>query len=163
MKQTMFATARTLVLAGAAVAVAAPVLGAEKGTWRGLAGMYDTAAESGEVVGDEGHAIMWGTMDGVVFNDNGGAFLDKARYQVVWHADTAEVGICYKTFTASDGSRAIARCQDTEANHPVYKGTWEFIKGTGRFEGITGKGTYELTYIGEKTSWDVLEGNYEIP
>lgn len=163
MKRMIIASARTWALAIATIAISTPALSGEKGTWRGLAALYDTATESADVVGDEGHAVMWGTMDGVVFNDDGKAFLDKARYQVVWHADTAEVGVCYKTFTATDGSHAIARCVDTEANHPVYKGTWEFIKGTGRFEGITGSGTYTLTYVADRTSWDLLEGEYELP
>ena len=136
----------------------------EAGKWRGLAVFVTTDSKTAEIADQEGHAIFLGHDDGVVFNDNGGAFLDKARYEVVFVADTAGmVDGGYKTFTAADGSQVFARFQSTEAAPPVFKGTWEFIGGTGAYQGITGSGEYVYTSVADGVGWDTLEGEYKVP
>ena len=69
----------------------------------------------------------------------------------------------YKTFTAADGSQVFARFQGTDAAPPVFKGTWEFIGGTGANQGITGSGEYVYTSVADGVGWDILEGVYKIP
>ena len=69
----------------------------------------------------------------------------------------------YKTFTISDGSKVFARYQLKERNPPVFKGEWKFLSGTGRYQGITGSGTYEVHSVGDTVLWDILEGEYKLP
>ena len=141
-----------------------PLQAEESGKWRGLAVLVTTDAKTAEIADQEGHSIFLGHDDGVVFNDNGGSFLDKARYEVVFIADTAGmVDGGYKTFTASDGSQVFARFKGTETAPPVFKGTWEFLGGSGAYKGITGSGGYVYTSVADGVGWDVLEGEYKIP
>ena len=137
----------------------------EKKTWIAHAALVITKSETLKVDDSENHFVYFSEYDGVVFNDKDeGSFLDKARYQVVYLGDTAGmVDGGYKTFTMADGSQVFAKYQGTEAAPPVFKGKWEFIGGTGKYKGITGKGVFTLTMTSETTSFDVLEGEYKLP
>ena len=42
-------------------------------------------------------------------------------------------------------------------------GSWEFINGTGKYEGITGRGDFTSTNVSPTVYWDLLEGEYKIP
>jgi hypothetical protein len=141
-----------------------PLQAEESGRWRGLAVLVTTDSKTAEIADQEGHSIFLGHDDGVVFNDDGGSFLDKARYEVVFVADTAGmVDGGYKTFTAADGSQVFARFRSTNAAPPEFEGTWEFIGGTGAYQGITGSGEYVYTSVADGVGWDILEGEYKIP
>ncbi len=137
----------------------------EKITWTAHASLVVTKNETLKVDDNENHFVYFSIYDGVVFNDKGdSSFLDKARYQVVYLGDTAGmVNGGYKTFTMADGSQVFAKYQGTEAAPSVFKGTWEFIGGTGKYKGISGKGVFTLTMISETTSIDILEGEYKLP
>ena len=133
--------------------------------WKAHGALVVTKSETPKVDDTEDHFIYFAEYDGVVFNDKGeGSFLDKARYQVVHLGDTAGmVNGGYKTFTTTDGSKVFAKYQGTETAPPNFKGTWEFIGGTGQYKGISGKGTWNLTMNSETTAFDILEGEYNLP
>jgi hypothetical protein len=136
----------------------------EKGKWRGLGVLVETASKAVEIADQEGHSVFMLEYDGVIFNDNAESFLDKARYQVAHLGDTGGmVGGGYKTFTMGDGSQVFAKYEGTEAAPPVFKGKWQFIGGTGKYNGITGEGVYTFTAVSDTAAWDVLEGDYVIP
>jgi hypothetical protein len=157
------------ILTGAAVALCFALLAAtnsqagEKGKWRGLAVLVTTKSEVTPVADQKDHSMMLFIQDGAVFNSSGSGFLDRARYQVTWAADTAKTNGGYKTFTAADGSLVFAYTTVTEAAPPDYRGTWEFTGGTGKYKGIRGKGVFHVHSLSDVASWDVLEGDYEIP
>jgi hypothetical protein len=69
----------------------------------------------------------------------------------------------YKTFTVDDGSQVFARYKLTNPAPPVLKGEWEFIGGTGKYKGITGRGNYTVQIVSDTVLWDVLEGDYKLP
>ena len=137
----------------------------EKNTWIAHSALVVTKSETLKVNDNENHFVFFTEYDGVVFNDNGeGSFLDKARYQVVYLGDTAGmVDGGYKIFTMPDGSQVFAKYQGTAAAPPVFNGKWEFIGGTRKYKGITGKGVFTLTTTSEKTSFDILKGEYKLP
>lgn len=136
----------------------------ESGNWRGLGVLVDTTVATATLADKQDHLLLLGESDGVVFNDNGDAFLHNARYQVGWMYDTeGMVSGGYKTFTIDEQSKVFGKYEVTEATGAVYKGTWEFTGGTGRFAGITGQGKFTFTTVAEGVGWDLLEGSYEIP
>ena len=104
--------------------------------------------------------INW---DGAIHNADGKPFLDKARYQVVTLSDSAVGRRGYKTFTEADGTKAFATFNVTEFKPPVINGTVEFTGGTGKYAGITGKGTFHLVFVGDKVATDELIADYTIP
>lgn len=157
---------RTIILFGLAIALslsAKSVVAGEQGDWVGRAALATTSYTETSISDADGHVVYHGTMEGVVFNDDGDGFLDNAHYEVVFFGDTSTIDMGYKTFTMIDGSRVIARFEGTEAVPPVFKGTWTFIHGSGQYEGITGSGRYTVTTVSDIALWDILEGSYELP
>ena len=124
-----------------------------------------TSEKGSEVADKEKHKVWLTEYDGLVFTEVGGDFLANARYQVTdltdAGGDMASGG--YKTFTMTDGSKVFAQYKMKEYNPPLVRGEWKFINGTGRYQGITGNGTYEVHEVSDTVLWDVLEGEYKVP
>lgn len=135
----------------------------EAGQWHGKGVLVIIARNATEVEGLANHRVSTTEYDGAVFNGDGKPFLDKARYHVVALLDSGVTSGGYKTFTASDGSRVIAKFTSTEVKLPEINGTFEFTNGTGKYEGITGKGTFHFVFVSDKAAWDELSGEYHIP
>jgi prepilin-type processing-associated H-X9-DG protein len=81
-------------------------------------------------------------------------------------------GMGYSNYSFADGSAFMEKNQSTItfAKLSSMKGTGEFIKGTGRFEGIKGKlsfaGKYVTPYTKDKTKGDAyfeVTGTYTLP
>jgi hypothetical protein len=146
--------------------VSIPAWGAESGKWRGRAVLVLTSEKNVEVNDKADHSLWLGVFDGVVFTEVGGDFLANARYQVADFADEGGdmgQGGGYKTFTMPDDSKIFARYELKEHVDKIYKGEWKFLNGTGRYQGITGNGTYEVHVVADGVLWDLLEGEYKLP
>jgi hypothetical protein len=153
---------RTFVVVVALVS-STPSWAEEGGQWRGKAVLVNTQITTSQVADQEDHMLMLGDDRGLVFNEDGKAFLDKAEYRVQWMVDTSgTVGGGYKTFTAPDG-QIFAKFTITESTDAGGAGTWEFTGGTGRYQGVSGSGTFNVTNVSETVYWDMLEGEYKIP
>ncbi len=148
-----------LLTAGGGLSAAAE----ESGQWHGKGILVIIASSAMEVEGLANHRVSITEFDGAVFNGDGKPFLDKARYHVVSLSDPGVTRGGYKTFTESDGSKVIAKYTVTEVKLPEVKGTFEFTNGTGKYQGITGSGTFRFVYVSEKAAWDELSGEYRIP
>jgi hypothetical protein len=151
--------ALALMLAGSSL----PAVAEEAGQWHGKGVLVIIDKTSVKVEDRPNHTVAITEYDGVIYNEDGKPFLDKARYQVVTLNDTAVSRGGYKTFTAADGSKAFAKYSLTESNPPEYRGTFEFTGGTGKYEGITGNGTFHITYVTDRVGYDELSGEYRIP
>jgi hypothetical protein len=77
--------------------------------------------------------------------------------------DTGVIRGGYKTFTEADGSKVFAKYTVTEFKPPVVNGAFEFTGGTGKYQGITGNGTFHYVRVSDKAAWDELVGEYKIP
>ena len=139
----------------------------EQGKWHATAAAVATSTKSITIPDKKDHFVYLGEFDGVVFTDGGG-FLNNARYQIADVQDSAaaivpggETG--YKIFTATDGGQVFGKYQATEAAPPIYKGTWQFTGGTGKYQGIKGHGTWTYHSMTDTTGYDFLEGEYELP
>ena len=126
-------------------------------------------------VGDaEGHILFTFSRKGLAFFENG----EVATF-TNWGTQDATKGKgtfdYYVMLTFDDNSTTVAKGQGTMEPGPkglsLYKGTAEFIKGTGRFEGIKGNLSYtgrQLTpYSKEKGLWSDAyydaTGTYTLP
>ncbi len=135
----------------------------ETGKWLGKAVLTSVYFKSLAVADKDGHKIMMGEDAGLVFNENGEAFLDKAEYRVQWIVDTGGmVKGGYKTFTDTSG-KVFAKFTIGEFTDTGPIGTWEFVGGTGKYEGITGLGDFKVTNVSDAVYWDLLEGEYKLP
>jgi hypothetical protein len=136
----------------------------ESGHWKGRAALVVTNAPTVKVGDSSSHQVSLSEMDGVIFNEGGQSFLANARYQVVDLQDSGGmVSGGYKTFTAEGGSKVFAKYNVLGGSSPTFNGEWTFVGGTDKYKGVTGKGTFTITWVSDTTAWDVLEGDYKIP
>jgi hypothetical protein len=150
-------------LAAMLVAAAGTAAAEQSGTWNARAVLVVLETKSMAVGDQPDHTVSITRFDGAAFNADGKPFLDKARYEVVDHSDTAGRNGGYKTFTEADGSKVFAKYTLTGGTMPDLRGTWEFIGGTGRYQGISGRGEYHVVFVSETALWDELTGEYKVP
>ena len=144
-------------------ALCSPLSAAETNKWFGKGVLVEVGG--GKTVATEDqldHKLMILDCDGAVVNADGKPFLDKARYQIVGIVDTAVGGHGYKTFTEADGAQVFAKYTVTELKLPDIKGTFEFTRGTGKYEGIKGGGNFHVMVLSDKTQYDELHGEYTL-
>ena len=140
-----------------------PAAAQETGHLHGLATLVFTEQMMVKLDDQPNHVVLMIKEDGAVYNADGKPFLDKAHYQVVALSDSAVGRHGYKTFTEADGTKVFGTFTVTEFKPPVINGTVEFTGGTGKYAGITGKGTFHLVSVGDKAATDELNVDYTIP
>lgn len=148
-----------LLTAGGGLSAAAE----ESGQWHGKGVLVVVDKKVMKVEDRANHTVGITEYDGAVHNGDGKPFLDKARYQVVGMFDAGVSMGGYKTFTEADGSKVFAKYSVTEAKSPEFNGTFEFTSGTGKYEGITGSGSFHFVLVSDRAAWDELSGEYRIP
>lgn len=151
-----------VVLALAAVS-GLPAVAQETGQWRGRGVLVVVDKLSMKVEDRANHTVAATEFDGAVFTDEGKPFLDKARHQVFAVNDAGILRAGYNTFTDSDGAKVFAKYTVTESKPPEHHGTVEFTGGTGKYEGITGGGTFRVVYISDRVGWSEFSAEYTIP
>jgi len=117
----------------------------------------------------ESHTISLIEGKGIVFNEKWGAHLIYLTYTVDLIKGEATVR-GYTQYTFPDGSTYTSKWEGKNmgagrgtAGSASSEGSWTFIKGTGRFEGIQGEGTYK-SYILVPGQWySDIEGQYTLP
>lgn len=158
------------VVGGTVLALAAGGGGAmaqDSGVWNSKAVLVAIGTKSVTLEDQKDHTISITEYDGVAFNADGKPFLDKARYQVTNVTDTGGLANGgYKIFTDPDGSKVFAKYVLTEAKmdakQPELNGRWEFTGGTGKYKGISGRGTYHVVVVSDTALWDELTGEYKL-
>jgi hypothetical protein len=107
----------------------------EIGHWHGLGVLVAVDKKAIKLEDRANHIVSITEFDGAVYNGDGKAFLDKARYQVVGLVDIGVGATGYKTFSDADGSKVFGKYTVTESKPPV----------------------------SDKAASDELEGEYKIP
>lgn len=69
----------------------------------------------------------------------------------------------YGTTIYKDGDKTFRTHKGQPEGKGHWKGTWEFVKGTGKYEGIKGGGTWDSYSLGHGQSYLEVEGESEIP
>jgi hypothetical protein len=148
------------------VAVVGDALAGEKVKARGVA--YMTNWQSAKVPDQEGHVMGFWEGKGVHTVLAGPRFVDGAAYNEVGVVDlntkTGErKGMHgYNEVICQDGDRIYNRWEFTHVSEGMLHGTWEYYLGTGKYEGIKGKGTYASHVMGDRWYAD-WEGEVELP
>ena len=134
---------------------------------------YITKVEAIPVPDVEGHVLILGERRGVAVFEDGST----AAYHTRFKCDFVKFhGPCegYTDLTYPDGSKSIVKYELTVEipagkKLPALKGKGDFIKGTGRFEGIKGTVSFNGYYVtpyGEETKGDMvvyITSNYTLP
>jgi hypothetical protein len=72
----------------------------------------------------------------------------------------------YSASVMDNGDTTIARFQGTSQQKKdgtsTDKGTWKYVRGTGKFAGISGGGTFKGTGAADGSSWADITGHYSL-
>jgi hypothetical protein len=121
-------------------------------------------------VGDaDGHVVVVLEDKGVSTNLEGKWFADGWSYRDTGLSDiNLKTGLGsghgYGDYTDRDGNKWYFTWEGkgVKGEKFVWGGTWKVVKGTGKFEGIQGKGTWKQYLVGDQAYHD-WEGEMELP
>ncbi len=120
-----------------------------------------TKADTNKIDDQEGHIIGIFERKGLMVHENGEIAneLNRGVFDSI-KGVTKLQGYCLQTF--KDGSTMMMRHQGINDKGKIVEASFEFIKGTGRFEGITGQGTYTGQNY-ESFNYLQFTGTYTLP
>jgi hypothetical protein len=98
----------------------------------------------------------------IVLGDGGFAQLTSSMV----HTDSPEGKAFYQGFAMydfQDGSSILAKLDVSGDHHGKQVGTITFVAGTGRFKGITGRGTVSSWLPGEWDMYAEVEASFSVP
>jgi len=126
---------------------------------------YMVKWEQLEVGDEEGHVIAITESQQFYFNETTG---DKHPSTSIGTMDmnikTGQgSGKGYGTSIDKDGDKSFRTWEGKTVGKGHWKGTFTYIKGTGKYEGIKGGGTWDQYSIAPKQSYLEVEGEMEIP
>lgn len=117
-------------------------------------------------VGDvEGHVIAISKSKQIYFNEATGeksASISIGLYDFNLNTEMGS-GHGYGITNSKDGDKRIRRWEGESVEKGHMKGTYTYIMGTGKLEGIKGGGTWESYSLGSGQSYVEVEGETEIP
>lgn len=150
--------------------LAAPfVQAAERGKVTGRLVLYATSFQSIPVGDVEGHIIFLFEAKGIGFWEPWGAALLKNsatgdRTKGLGPAES------YEIYTFPGGSTITTKSKGEATSAGTGKtgtgggeGTWTFLGGTGKFQGIQGGGTFKWWVLGPGQWYSDFEGEYTLP
>ena len=135
---------------------------------RGRSVNHNTKFEMVQVGDVKGHIIG-------VYENKGLAMLDTGEIATVAGKGTFDANVAigssmqgYNTTTFTDGSTHTSKVQGTgkvgKGGEVTYKGTYEFISGSGRFQGIKGSGSWTAKILAPGVdTYLEYEGTYTLP
>jgi len=120
-------------------------------------------------VGDEeGHIIAVEEAKGIVSNNEGKWFGDGWPHHFASLLDINPktghvVGYGYEYVTDPDGDRYYYRWEGKSPRKNYWEGTYTMLKGTGKFEGIRGKGTWTVHVVAPGQWYSDEEWDIDLP
>jgi hypothetical protein len=130
---------------------------------------YATTVHTLKVPDVEGHTILLIEGKGIGFSEKWGACLTYNTHTLdLIKGEGTSQG--YEQMTFPDGSTITEKFEGrlkggggTTSGSSSGEGTWTYIKGTGRFEGIRAEGTWK-SYVPGRGQWYAdVEGEYTLP
>ena len=141
------------------------VVAGEKMKWKSHGASYTVKWEQIEVGDEEGHVVAVAQSNQIYFNEITG---EKETGPSVSTFDinlkTGQGSIQGYGVTADkDGDKLIRTHEGKLVGKGHWKGTWRFVKGTGKYEGIKGGGTWDSYSLAPRQSYLEIEGEVEMP
>ena len=135
----------------------------DKMKWHG--GSINVKWEQIEVGDEEGHVIGLSQNRTIFFNETTG---EKSASVSIGLMDinpkTGKIfGHGYGISTFKDGSKTFRSWEGKAVGKGHWQGTWTVIKGTGKYEGATGGGTWDSYSLAPQHSYIEVEGEYKVP
>ncbi|MGD0626952.1 MAG: hypothetical protein ABSB32_19865 [Thermodesulfobacteriota bacterium] len=122
---------------------------------------FMTTIQTLKVPDMEGHTIHLWEAKGIILTEKWGAcqgYVPATSDFITPKGIMTSQG--YVQYTYPDGSTTIQKWESKGGTSP---GTWTYLKGTGRFEGIQGGGTFTHSMVAPDRWYTDIEGEYTLP
>ena len=136
----------------------------EKLKWHGAT--YSVKWEQIEVGDKEGHVVAVTESKQIYFNElTGERFAGPSVNMMDINLKTGQGFLQgYGSVTDKDGDKQFRTHEGKPVGKDHWKGTWTYVKGTGKYEGIKGGGTWDQYSLWpQQQSYLEIEGEVEIP
>ena len=117
-----------------------------------------------EVGDEEGHVIAVSEGKQVYFNENTGEkFVSVTQSTFDINLKTGQgTSKGFGVSTYPNGDKSFRTHEGKPVGKGLWKGTWAFTKGTGKYEGVKGGGTWESNSLAPQISYTEVEGEMEL-
>jgi hypothetical protein len=135
-----------LIIFAMGILLVGDALAGERGKVANREMWFRTTVQTLKAPDMEGHTIHLWEAKGIVFTEKWGAcqgYVPATNDFIAPEGEMRAQG--YVQYTFPDGSTTI---QKWESKSKELNGTWTYLKGTGKFEGIQGGGTYKSYNMG---------------
>jgi hypothetical protein len=162
-------TAKVICLSSLTACLIAPAISMadqlpKSGTVSGVFSWY--VSSGGDVLPDKDHVIWGGISTGAIRNDAGSGFLHGTLQKCTFSGEfnngmvTHNNGDCVSI--DKDGDKVYSAWKCTACPE---KGEFVYTGGTGKYEGIKGRGTYGETAVGTPVAagWSVFKAEWTLP
>ena len=146
------------------MAIIDSAMAGEKMKWHGAS--WGTNWQQIEVGDEEGHVLAIAERKSIHINENTG---ERSTSDVKNHLDinlkTGQGNVKgYGVSTFPNGDKIVRTHEGKPVGKGHWRGTWKYIKGTGKYEGIKGSGTWDSYSMGRgQPSYLEVEGDVEMP
>jgi hypothetical protein len=158
-----------LIAFAMSIVLVADAVAAEKGKVAGRQVFYMTTIQTLKVPDVEGHTINLLEAKGIFSSEKWGAALIYQINTLDFIKGTGTFqGYTHTTFP--DGSTMTSKFEGKSTGGGVgttgmasSEGTWTYVKGTGKFQGIQGRGTFKSYVLAPGQFYSDVEGEYTLP
>ncbi len=158
MSKSKIVTMVALIVFAMSILLVGDALASERGKFVARWVVYGTSWQTIKVPDAEGHTINLGEAKGIAFTEKWGACLaDQTGMMDLTKGEWTGQG--YAQYTFPDGSTITNKWEGKSAT----EGTWTCFKGTGKFEGIQGAGTWKGYLMSPDRWYCDVEGEYTLP
>ena len=135
----------------------------EKMKWHGAS--FTTNWQQIEVGDEEGHVVVVYEAKQIYFDElTGERWAGPEANMLDINLKTGQGFVQgYGSITDKDGDKQFRTQEGKPVGKDHWKGTWTYVKGTGKYEGIKGGGTWDQYQLGPQQSYLEIEGEVEIP
>jgi hypothetical protein len=136
----------------------------EKMRWHGAG--FSTEWKQIEVGDEEGHILAVSSAKQLYVDENTGErAVGNAVNTIDINMKTGQGTVSGYGWTADkDGDKTMRTHEGKPAGKGHWKGTWTYIKGTGKYEGIKGGGTWDSYSMGQgEPEYIEVEGEVDMP
>ena len=135
----------------------------EKMKWHGAT--YTVKWEQIEVGDEEGHVVAVYKSKAIYFNEITGEKTAGTSVNMIdINLKTGQGSVQgYGVSIDKDGDKSFRTHEGKPVGKGHWKGTWTIVKGTGKYEGTKGGGTWDSYSLTPKQSYVEVEGELEMP
>jgi len=165
MSQSKVISVTTIIIFIFTIAMVNCALAGEKIKYKSHGATFNDKWEQIEVGDEEGHVLAVYNSKAIWFNESTG------KKSAGFSVNTMDINLKtgqgfvqgYGITTDKDGDKMIRTHKGKPAGKGHWKGTFVYAKGTGKYEGITGGGTWDSYSLGKGQSYNEVEGEYQLP